>query len=141
MNGELIFQPVIGMLLLTTVVWLVLYAKRIPAMLKIGLPTQTWTTPNKTVELLPETVNYPANNLRNLFELPVVFYTLCLLLFVTDRVDMFYVIAAWTFFAFRLLHSLIHCTVNIVMARFLCYLVASLSLWFMVGRAAIDILS
>ena len=140
MDGELIFQPVIGMLLLTAVVWLVLYARRIPAMLEVGLPTQTWTTPDKTAELLPETVNYPANNLRNLFELPVVFYTLCLLLFVTDSVDRVYVIAAWTFFAFRVLHSLIHCTVNVVMARFLCYLVASLALWFMVGRAAIGIL-
>ena len=127
------------MMLLTAAVWFVLYATRIPAMHKVGLPAQTWTTPNKTVELLPEAVNYPANNLRNLFEVPVVFYALCIVLYVTDSVDALYVAAAWTFFAFRLLHSLVHCTVNIVMPRFLCYLVASLALWFMVVRAAIDV--
>ena len=131
----------IGMMLLTAVVWTVLYARRIPAMQEARLPTQTWTTPDKVVELLPEAISYPANNLKNLFELPVVFYALCLLLYVTERVDAIYVAAAWTFFAFRVLHSLIHCTVNVVMARFLTYLAASLALWFMVGRAAIDILS
>ena len=140
MNAELILQPVIGMMLLTAVVWIVLFSRRIPAMQQSGLPTQTWTTPDKTVEFLTEAVNNPANNFRNLFELPVVFYALCLVLFVTNSVDTTYVVAAWAFLVFRVLHSLIHCTVNIVMARFLCYLGASLALWFMLGRAATDIL-
>jgi len=139
-NAELILQPVIGMMLLTAAVWVVLFFKRIPAMQESRLPTQTWTTPDKTVELLPEAVNNPANNFKNLFELPVVFYALCLVLFVTNSVDAIHVAAAWTFVGFRVLHSVIHCTVNIVMARFLCYLVASLALWFMLARAAMDIL-
>ncbi len=140
MNAELILQPVIGMMLLTAVVWIVLFLKRIPAMQASGLPTQTWTTPDKTVEILTESVNNPANNFKNLFELPVVFYALCLVLFVTNSVDVIHVAAAWTFVGFRVLHSVIHCTVNIVMARFLCYLAASLALWFMLARAAIDLL-
>ena len=140
MSAELILQPVMAMMLLTAVVWFVMYAKRIPAMQQARIPTQTWTTPEKVVELLPEAVNYPAYNLKNLFELPVVFYALCVILYVTDSVDTIYVAAAWTFFGFRVLHSLIHCTVNRVMARFLCYLVGSLALWFMVGRAATDLL-
>ena len=140
MSADLILQPVIGMMLLTAVVWIVLFLRRIPAMQASGLPTQTWTTPDKTVELLTESVNNPANNFKNLFELPVVFYALCLVLFVTNSVDVLHVAAAWTFVGFRALHSLIHCTVNIVMARFLCYLAASLALWLMVARAAIDLL-
>lgn len=140
MNAELILQPVIGMMLLTALVWLVLYLKRIPAMQASGMPTQTWTTPDKAVELLDEGVNNPSNNFRNLFELPVVFYALCLVLFVTNSVDTGHVVAAWTFVAFRVLHSVIHCTVNIVMARFLSYVAASLALWFMLARAAGDIL-
>ena len=139
MSNELILQPAIGMMLLTAAVWVVLYATRIPAMKKARLPTQTWTTPDTVVEFLPEAVNYPAYNLRNLFELPVVFYALCLMLYVTGMVDTTYVVAAWLFVAFRALHSLIHCTVNRVMARFLSYLMASLVLWFMVVRAAIGI--
>ncbi len=140
MNAELILQPVMGMMLLTALVWVVLFLRRIPAMQASGQPTQTWTTPDKAVELLAEGVNNPANNFKNLFELPVVFYALCLVLFVTDSVDIGYVAAAWTFVGFRVLHSLIHCTANIVMARFLCYLAASLALWFMLARAASEIL-
>jgi len=139
MNNALILQPMIGLMLLTALVWLVLFAKRIPAMQKAGVPTQTWTTPDKTVELLPEAIAYPANNFKNLLELPVIFYALCLVLYVTASVDNVYLIAAWAFLGFRILHSAIHCTVNIVMPRFLCYLAASLVLWFMVIRAAIDI--
>lgn len=140
MNDQLILQPVIALMLLTAAVWVVLYAMRIPAMMRVGRPTQTWTTPDKTVELLPEKVNYPANNFKNLFELPVVFYALCLVLYVTGSVDTVHVVTAWTFVVFRVMHSVVHCTVNHVMARFLCYLAASLALWFMLGRAAVELL-
>ncbi|MBT8087672.1 MAG: MAPEG family protein [Gammaproteobacteria bacterium] len=140
MNNLIILQPMIGMMLLTFAVWTYLFAVRIPAMQKRRLPTQTYTTPDKARELLPEAAAYPANNLKNLFELPVLFYALCLMLFVTDTVDAVYVAAAWGFLGFRILHSLIHCTINRVMARFLCYLAASVLLWFMVVRAAIDLL-
>jgi hypothetical protein len=90
--------------------------------------------------LLPDAVNYPANNFKNLFELPVLFYGLCLFLHVTGSVDKGYVIAAWLFLAFRVLHSIVHCTSNIVMLRFYLYLAAALALWFMLGRAVIGYL-
>jgi len=140
MSNNLILWPMIGMMVLTAVVWFVLYAKRIPAMKKAGVPVQTYTTPDKTVVLLPDAVNYPANNFKNLFELPVLFYGLCLFLYVTGSVDKTYVIAAWLFFAFRVLHSIVHCTSNIVMLRFYLYLAAALALWFMLGRAVIGLL-
>jgi hypothetical protein len=36
---------------------------------------------------------------------------------------------------FRAVHSAIHCTVNIVIWRFGAYLVSTLALFFMIGRA------
>lgn len=140
MNNDLILQPMIGMMLLTAVVWFYMYATRIPAMKNARAPAQTYTTPEKAVELLPASVNYSAYNLKNLFELPVVFYALCLTLFVTETVDTTYLVAAWAFLVFRVLHSAVHCTVNIVMLRFYLYSAAALALWFMLSRAAIDIL-
>lgn len=139
MNNNLILQPMIGLMIHTAVIWFVMYAKRIPAMKKAGVSAQTYTTPEKTVELLPEAVNYAAYNLKNLFELPVLFYGLCLTLHVTGSVDGVYVIAAWLFFGFRVLHSIVHCTSNIVMLRFYLYSAAALVLWFMLGRAALDL--
>ncbi|NNC56749.1 MAG: hypothetical protein HKO12_04270 [Woeseiaceae bacterium] len=138
MNNELILQPMLGMMVLTAIVWFVMYAKRIPAMQKARMPVQTYTTPDKAAELLPDSVNYSAYNLKNLFELPVVFYALCLLLYVTQAVDMTYVIAAWLFFGFRVLHSFVHCTSNVVILRFYLYLAAALALWFMLGRAVFN---
>ncbi len=127
--------PMLGMLVLTAVVWFYMYARRIPAMKKAKVPVQTYTIPEKVIELLPESINYPAYNLKNLFELPVVFYALCLFLYVTDSVDAVYLVAAWLFLAFRISHSIVHCTSNIVMLRFYLYSAAALALWFMLGRA------
>ena len=141
MNHALILQPMIATMLLTMAVWAYLFARRLPAMQNRGLPAQSYTTPDKTLELLPEPVSYPANNLKNLFELPVIFYALCLTLFTTQSVDAAYLAAAWGFFVFRLLHSAIHCTVNRVMPRFLCYLASSLLLWVMLLRAAAQLVT
>jgi hypothetical protein len=83
---------------------------------------------------------HPSDNLKNVFELPVLFYALVLLLYVTNRVDGVYVVAAWVFVVFRFAHSVVHCTFNRVLVRFYCYLAASLALWIMVLRAAHDTL-
>ncbi len=64
--------------------------------------------------ILPASVNHASNNLKNLFELPVVFYALCAVLLVSQSVDAVYLYCAWAFVGLRVLHSLIHCTVNIV---------------------------
>lgn len=139
MNDTQILEPMLGMMVLTAVVWFVLYARRIPAMRKVGVPTQEYTTPDKGAALLPEAVSYPSNNFKNLFELPVLFYGLCLYLFVTQSAATADIYAAWLFLGFRVLHSAIHCTVNIVVARFAAYFAAALALWFMLGRAVLGL--
>lgn len=141
MNEHAIFIPMLLNMLLTAIVWFYLYAKRIPAMRNAGVSVQTYTTPGKIDEHLPEAVNYPASNFKNLFELPVLFYGLCLYLYVTGNVDPLYLIAAWTFFIMRVAHSIVHSTRNIVMLRFYCYVGGAVALWFMLGRALFDALS
>ena len=130
----------LSVMLLTAAVWVYMYALRIPAMRKARVPVQTYTSPGKVADLLPDSVNYPADNLSNLFELPVIFYALCLYLFVSGSVDTLYVAAACLFFTFRLLHSIVQCTRNIVMTRFYLYMCAALALWFMLIRAIISAL-
>ena len=137
MNPEAIFLPMLSTMALTAIVWFYMYAKRIPAMRRARVSVQTYTTPDKVVEHLPEEINYSANNLKNLFEVPILFYGLCLYLFVSGNVDTAYVVAAWLFFLLRAIHSIVHCTVNIVMLRFYLYAGSALALWFMLGRALI----
>jgi hypothetical protein len=130
-----ILGPFLGMMLLTAIVWAYMYTRRLTYIKANRIPPQELTTPEKAANLLPETVALPANNLRNLLELPVLFYALCLYLFVTNSADSLHVVSAWVFVAFRAAHSIIHCTVNIVVLRFLSYFAAALVLWFMLARA------
>jgi hypothetical protein len=46
------------------------------------------------------------------------------------------VAAAWVFFLFRALHSVVHCTFNFIPLRFFLYVISAGALWFMVLRAA-----
>lgn len=137
MSGIEIFAPFFGMLLLTFAVWTVMYYRRIRHIVGNRINPQKFTTPEKSAELIPEEVAWPSNNLKNLFEMPVIFYALCLYLFVTGQVDSTYLAAAWLFLAFRIAHSVIHCTINIVRLRFASYMLATFTLLFMVIRAAV----
>lgn len=137
MAAEAIFGPFVGMLILTLGVWVYMYIRRLSFLRANRIDAQQLTTPEKGMQVIPEEINYAAHNLRNLFELPVVFYALSLYLYVSGTVDAVYVIAGWIFLGTRIVHSLIHCTINIVVARFLAYAVGALTVWFMVLRAAL----
>ena len=94
--------------------------------------------PGELARLSPPAVSNPSDNLKNLFEIPVLFYALALYLFATSQVDALYVGAAWVFLIFRTLHSAVHCTFNRVIVRFYLYLIATLAVWFMIFRTALD---
>ncbi len=81
MGGKEIFAPFFGMVLLTFVVWLFMYVRRLRFIVANRIDTRRLTTPDKGASLIPEEVSWPAYNLRNLFELPVLFYALCLAFF------------------------------------------------------------
>lgn len=138
MQGNAILQPLMAMILVTLVVWIALYVRRIRFLVTHRVPAQKVSTPEKVAAVIPEYVQYPANNFKNLLELPVLFYALCLYLYVTGSADAVYVIAAWAFVALRAVHSLIQCTTNIVMHRFVVYMAGAAALWFMVLRAALQ---
>ena len=138
MEESQILAPFLAMMLLTMVVWVVMYVKRIGYIKANRINPQKLATPDNVASILPESVQLPAYNLRNLLELPVLFYALCLYLFVTGSVDGIYVVAAWIFVAVRALHSIIHCSANIVMQRFLVYFTSSIVLWLMLLRAAVQ---
>jgi len=137
MSQTAIFGPVFAMLLLTAAVWLFMYVRRIRFITSSGLTPEELAIPGKLAEVSPAAVSNPSDNLKNLFEIPVLFYVLALLLFVTRQVDTAYLAAAWLFVGFRVLHSIVHCTINLVMLRFYLYLSSTLALGFIAARAAL----
>jgi hypothetical protein len=140
MNQTAIFGPFLSMILLTFAVWIYMYSRRIPFITSSRLrPEQL--TPAELARLSPPQVANPSDNLKNLFEVPTLFYALALYLYVTAQVDAFYETAAWTFVGFRILHSAVHCTVNIVILRFWLYAAATAALAAMFVRAGVGYLS
>ena len=135
-----IFGPFFAMLFLTLLVWVYMYIRRIGFIRSNKISPRDLAVPGELALLSPPEVSNPSDNLKNLFEIPVLFYGLALYLFVTNQVDAAYVGAAWTFVAFRTLHSAVHCTINIVMLRFYLYLVSALAVWFITFRAALSYL-
>jgi len=130
--------PMMGMLILTMLVWIFLFVQRLGYASANKIDAEEMKTPADVQALIPGDVSAGSNNLKNLFELPVIFYAICLYLTVLLKVDDAYINCAWAFLIFRCLHSLIHCTYNKVMHRFMAYLVSSVALWAMVVRAFID---
>jgi len=66
---------------------------------------------------VPGEVSIPNRNYMNLLEMPMLFYVICLMLYVSHRVQPGFMWLAWTYVGLRLLHSLIHLTYNNVRHR------------------------
>lgn len=139
MNPQLILQPLVAMFLLTMLVWIVMYVRRISFMAQHKIKAQEIATPELLNAKLPASVNNASNNLKNLFELPLIFYVLCLCLLFTHATDRVFLVSAWLYVGFRAVHSLIHCGNNAVNARFASYLLSCFVLGFMVLRLALQI--
>ena len=135
MDQAAIFQPFVATLILTMVVWAYMYGRRLPFIFSSRLDPKQMT-PIELARVSPPNVSNPSDNLKNLFELPTIFYAVVLYLFTTHQVDAAYLGAAWGFFLFRALHSAVHCTFNFIPLRFVLYVISSAALWFMVLRAA-----
>jgi len=137
MTQEAIFGPFFATVFLTFLVWVYMYIRRISFITSNKISSKHLAVPGALAQISPPAVSNPSDNLKNLFEIPVIFYALALYLFATRQVDALYVGAAWVFVAFRVLHSAVHCTFNLVMLRFYLYFFSTLAVWFMAIRAAL----
>lgn len=120
MQGQnTILWPVVAMVLLTAVVWVRLYIDRVREMRAQRIHPEKLVSAGATATLLKNVQS--SDNLRNLFELPVLFYVLCLALVITGQTTPSFVAGAWAYVALRVAHSAIHLSYNRVVHRFLVY--------------------
>jgi hypothetical protein len=125
--------PLFAMVLLNLLVWLRLYQTRLGEMKRRRIHPQSVAS-NAQMATLEDT--RAADNFRNLFELPVLFYAAMLLIIVSRSESVVLLSLAWAFVALRYLHSYIHCTYNRVKDRFSAYLFSGLALWALWGMLA-----
>jgi hypothetical protein len=81
---------------------------------------------------VPAVVSIPNRNYMNLLELPILFYVVCLTMFITQFVTPVVVGLAWGYVASRTVHSLIHLTYNKVFHRLAAFVLSNfflVALW------------
>jgi hypothetical protein len=137
-NRTAILWPMCAQAGLVALVWLRLYAVRLTEMRTRGIDPQQLARADEAVRLLEN--NRAADNLRNLFEIPVLFFAICLALYVTGFVTQMQPSLAWGFVMLRAVHSLVHTTYNRVTHRFLAYAVSTVFVFAMWALFALALL-
>jgi hypothetical protein len=76
----------------------------------------------------PQRTTQFGNAFSNQFEFPVLFYVLTILEYVTHLAGTIFVVLAWIFVIFRILHAYVHVTTNVVRLRGALFAVAAIVL-------------
>jgi hypothetical protein len=87
---------------------------------------------------VPPEVSVVNRNVVNLLEVPVLFYVVCIVYYVSGVAVYAFVSMAWTYVALRVLHSFIHLSYNKVMHRMVAFTASTFVLiwmWSVVFRA------
>ena len=105
----------LALVLLTTAVGTLMLFTRIQEMQRKRIHPQA---ASDSVKMAAKLVNVqPADNFKNLFEVPVLFYALAAVALATGNVPAWLATGAWFYVALRVLHSIVHCTYNKVYHR------------------------
>ena len=118
-----ILWPTFALVALVFIVWFTLFIQRFGHM-KRNPPTAADFADGESAMRYFRPVEMPANNLANLFEMPVLYFALVPLLIVTTQASYVQVVLAWLFVLTRAVHSFIHIGPKKVQPRFLVYLLS-----------------
>lgn len=116
MNPTHIFFPMAAMFLLVVIVTCLMLRERIAEMKSRKIHPKKVASSTQMAQVLENT--QAADNYKNLFEMPVFFYLLCIALFATQKVTHLWCMTAWVYVVLRAIHSYIHISYNNVMHRF-----------------------
>ncbi len=114
--GNEIFIPMFYLVLLTIGVFLLATLIRLKEIYldkilnKDGVDGEEFRHP--PFETGSVTLKNTQRNLSNLLEFPILFYVVCISIFVTDKVDDYFITLAYWFFYLRLIHSIYHIFFN-----------------------------
>ena len=119
--------------------WVVMYKRRIPAMQAISKDPQDFITDPEFGAKIPAKARWAADNYNHLHEQPVIFYALMFYLQMTGQGDSIAMYLAWAYVVIRVVHSIVQITSNRVMTRFPLFVLGSLALMIMAGRAVFNL--
>jgi hypothetical protein len=142
MEHSLILAPVVALVAWSLIVMVWMYAVRFPAMRRKGISLKG-RIGSKTGALdgvVEDHVQWKAHNYNHLMEQPTLFYAVALSLALMGGGHGINLYLAWAYVVFRVLHSLVQATTNVVLTRLYMFAGASLCLLGLTVHAAAQII-
>jgi len=125
--------PVLALIIWTLLIWVLMYARRLPAMKAMNIDADTAKSPDgKWKEEMPLSAQASAHNYNHLMEQPTIFYALMFYITLTAQMSAPVFYAAWAYVALRVVHSFIQVSMGKVALRFAVFSLATIMLFVMV---------
>lgn len=128
--------PITALIAWSLVMWLWMYATRLPAIMKSGQPMDPLKPKSELLSFLPAQVAWKADNYNHLMEQPTIFYATCFVLALLPVASSTALTAAWVYVVLRVIHSLVQALINAINLRFSLHVLGTLPLFVMVSVAA-----
>ena len=131
MHYSPILAPVVALVAWTLVMMVWMAVARRKAFAQLGISWSTIPRGSRGVNLdgrAPDEAQWPSHNYNHLMEQPTIFYAIALTLALMDFGGGINSWLAWGYVAFRIVHSIVQSTVNIVSIRFPLFALASFCL-------------
>lgn len=139
MSNSAMIAPIFTLVIWSLVVLVWMAAVRLPAIKKARLGPTAGERTSELGNLLDKRIQWKADNYNHLMEQPTIFYATCLALILIGQDSGLNLYLAWFYVGCRVVHSLIHCTSNIVMARFSVFLISSIALTVLAVRGLLAV--
>lgn len=134
-----ILWPATALVFITLLVFVRLYIDRIAEMRARRIHPQKLATAKAVHETMQNVA--ASDHFRNLFEVPVLFYTLCGFLAITGLTNLFLLACAWGYVVLRGTHTYVHLTSNKVIRRFQLFVASTIVLYVMWAVFAVRLLT
>lgn len=134
-----LLTPVLALIVWTLIIWVWMYATRIPAMQAAKIDPATAKHPG-SLDGLPSRARAVADNYNHLMEQPTIFYAVVFYIVLAGHTDQLHIYLAWAYVGLRVVHSLVQNTVNAVPVRFTIFSLSTIALAAMAVREAVALL-
>ena len=139
MNTTAILYPMVALMWWSVIIFLLMCYRRLNPSLNNGARLSEYKVGEP--DQLPAYVSQANRNIINLFEMPVLYYVTCTVLFITGSVDSVVVGLAWGYVGLRIVHSLIHVTYNNVHHRSIVFTASAIAVALMMVEMTRDLLA
>ncbi|MEM8500953.1 MAG: MAPEG family protein [Pseudomonadota bacterium] len=131
-----LIQPVIALVIWSMIMWLWMYATRLPAIASSKMEMDPTAPAGVQMSQLPPRVRWKADNYNHLMEQPTLFYAVALSLAFLGANTEANVYAAWAYVGLRVIHSLFQALVNKIELRFAIFFLSNIPLVVLLYNAA-----